>query len=314
MELQVAPSGKSLAVMDALVQRGVIDVDRSGSKPIVKWAGDQVDWAPRMRLGDLVPFLKVEVSGGDAATLSKVELVLALLQRGWQVADGAAEVQYKPGDSRVFPKEMVMRSALAFACLLKGEIFEKGAPHILLQQCDGYYKCLLKLADLSQFHLLEGFDRLTNRKFDRLSRGLPARASGPMGVGDPSLAIEDAAGDGEPIGDLMEAPAVLEASVAGGQQAAFVARPPPIRVRGQVVYYDGCTHTSRQQRMFISCQNRAHGRCQKYRFVRQHPSEHHVAAWLLAWQELSHTTDDRMAHYAMEPADDAIARWQALVV
>ena len=83
----------------------------------------------------------------------------------------------------------------------------------------------------------------------------------------------------------------------------------PIECDGMRVCFDGCSHHSGLQRLFIRCTEWDHGRCEKYLYLKDHPSANHAAAWLFAWQTLGWMAPDHIEHYGFDPEDDHIAEY-----
>ena len=77
---------------------------------------------------------------------------LELCHRGWQCEVGPLNRRAK-GDRKLLEIGMLQRSSAYLKSLLSEDsIFAKGCPYFHHGQCEAYYRCLLTLTDLSQFH------------------------------------------------------------------------------------------------------------------------------------------------------------------
>ena len=264
---------------------------------------------------DPQPILRVSVPQEvtKISTTPKLSLLLLLLQEGWKV-DEQATLLFKKKSSLRLPPTMLMRASTSLAALARREdIFKKGATQIELDQCDGYYKCLMDLSDLKKFHSQRGFKTFGNDEFLRLLKGLPVHAAGAAsaaildnGVGtDAGMgALEDGRASDDDVVGVVALPPGLEV---GDVPMAGVR--PPVRCGGHIVHFDGYSHTSGRLRMFISCSNPEHGKCEKYKFVHAFPTEKATAAWLMAWKDMSRLVTDRLEHYSLEPSEAAMDSW-----
>ena len=182
-----------------------------------------------------------------------------------------------------------------------------------MNQCDGYYKCLLILPDLKKLHDRADFSTLSNADFEKLCKGIPV-ASAVLALEDADvepfrpihvLALQDGAvNDPDPAGHVAAAPDPLVES--------FEIK--PIVCRGLSVSFDNCTHASGMRRCFITCHDPSHGRCQKYRFLHHHPNTENAVAYLLAWSECAFMfPGDHLSHYDHIPSAEDIAAWQELL-
>ena len=272
-------------VMNHLIQHSVIvayaeSQNDSDERYRVKLNPEHIDWEACVRIHNPVRILHCRSLDINKST-SKLDVVLQLLHHEWKPIHDSPYHMYVQGDSKEFPIAMVLKSVLGLKSLLNAsDIFGRGAPHILFNHCEAYYKCLFNLQDLHALHARSDFNSLTNSDFEKLCKGIP--------VVPAVLALED----GEVLPDIMDG-------------AVPVAE-------GITVYFDGCSHSNGKQRLFINSPNvDAHGRCSLYQLLEKHESERACAAYLLAWRAESHLHDTRHEHYASVPSNGAQAAWMA---
>ena len=102
---------------------------------------------------------------GAISKLSKMEILVHLIQLGWVKADGLLADGYAPGDALRLPLTCLDRpKSYLEALVLKDKIFAKKGdlPEILHRMTDSYYKCLLRLDDLSCISGLLHLEALTD--------------------------------------------------------------------------------------------------------------------------------------------------------
>ena len=309
------PVGPMKAAIDHLVAQGLMEVTiNTVGKTCLRLQPAELDWTVAIRVNSPVPLFKCECDNIEAST-SKLECILQLLQQHWSITD-AAPICLLPEGPQQIPKRMVLRSMLAYkAVLKKSDVFSRGAPSIQMNQCEGYYKCLLVLPDLKPLHARADFDKLSNADFEKLCKGIHV-ASALLALEDadvepyrppPVLALED----GDP--NDPEPPAHAVAPEHDPLVESFEI--PPVVCCGLSVSFDNCTHDSGMRRVFITCHDPSHGRCQKYRFLHHHPNTNSAIAYLFAWTEnASMFPGDHLSHYGHIPSAEDIASWQALLL
>ena len=139
----------------------------------------------------------------------------------------------------------------------------------------------------------------------------------------PMLAL----GDGDPDPDGFAVPA-LEGDVEGEGGLALPPLPPIRDVEerelaprslwclGYHVRFDGCSHSSGEQRGYVNCpMEREHGdACIKYSQVNQHGNWQECAAWLACWITLGSGSDNKADHLAYEPWPEAVKAAMGTIV
>ena len=309
VKLLKPPTGIALVVIDELVANDVVEVRKENDVWTLLLKPDHVEWRACRNVTGPAMFFHC-FSSDILHSTSKLEAVLQLVQLGWLAIDTETQA-FAPGGAKVFPKRMALRSGTGLKALLNAEdIFSRGAPCIDSNQCDGYYRCLHTLPDLAPFCARPDLAQLTNIQFMRLCKGLS--------VPTILFAIEDGGVDEsveDQVGGLLALEdGFVEEEVGGPLEGmmGMIAQSfgkPPIECDGMRVCFDGCSHHSGLQRLFIRCTEWDHGRCEKYLYLKDHPSANHAAAWLFAWQALGWMAPDHIEHYGFDPEDDHIAEY-----
>ena len=105
----------------------------------------------------------------------------------------------------------------------------------------------------------------------------------------------------------------LMGAAAGGGHA-FPVAPRKVTVLGQVVHFDGCTHSSGIQRGYVSCPNLRHPNCFKYRQIDQFADWQECAAWLALWLRDGKHEEIKQDHTDFEPYPDEVQAARATLL
>ena len=214
---------------------------------------------------------------------------------------------FAKGRPLTFPRNCFYRPALMLLCLNCADvIFGRGLDSIKLKQCEGYYKCLLKLGDLRHFNTAENFDKFTNAHFEALALGkeLPVvgAAVAPLPAAEcpaPEAVVDDeySAADIEPVPVGM-----------AGEAATFGI--PRIRTELCTVIFDNFSHSSGRRRALCECKHHTEGptRCEKACFMDEWGNcPQKSAAYLVAWRRLADLFSTKEEHTFSEPSDEHVA-------
>ena len=300
--------GYSSSMLSALQECGVLSIGDSEFGDLSLQVDlSAIDWRLSVYVTGPCPLLRCDrMQSCSKVQRNKMELVSGLLQQGWEpVADPA---HYTPGAMLHFPHDAFERPATLMLCLMfAAQIFHKGCGEIRMRQCDGYYKCRLRLTTLRDFHSHPQFLRFRNVHFEALANGkalppLPEDAALPPP--HEVLAIEGGLVDDVPAGELVPA-AMLP--------AAGVFHIPPIKFEGATVVFDNCTHISGKRRAICVCAecDDTGGRCERSVFMQDYDDDKNAAAaFLFAWRKLGpYCCGDKVLHRSTDPevgAADAI--------
>jgi len=274
---------------------------------------DGVQWKTGVLLASPIPVCRVLNMTRDVLTCTKIELLLRLALQGWENAQPTGPVLPGPGMERRC--RMDERHALSYLAAMVScdAIFEKGVDQIEQDQCDHYYRCLLRL-DIE--HLAPVITDMDGRG-DKWFRGILKRE----GIRD---AIEDGSssdGDGAPPGGGAQARvgmAVAEplALVPWTQQAltrklVFMG---PGTDEIKVVFDHPSARTGKQQ-CWHPCVTHQDTACIRWRTVTDDPR--HMLAAIYAWHLAGKTRvalSTRTTHMAWEPSPDDVARCERSLV
>ena len=301
----------SNSTLEVLVEHGVLhlETDPDIGDTVVSLDPSKVRWEAVLATG--APSSVVAVPMLADASISKLDTALELIRQGWSFVD-VPEEPYRPGGDRIFCGSVARRPHLYFASLLQASlIFAKGAPQIIHDGTQGYYKALMVLRDLVSLHARPDFNTLSHWHFLRLAAGLSVPLGGAaLGDGDaPPLALED--GD---LGDDVVESAVGFSIAQLTEGADAILHGGFCNYRGKIVRFDNFTHASGIQRGYISCSRSKsthpnhHRACYRYTQVCNFPNHLHVAAYLMAWDAGGCTCPSREDHQNFEPPAHVVTR------
>ena len=243
-----------------------------------------------------------------------------VVRAGWALTDGF------PGSYTVVSAREVSKSVLSaplnqlLAIKDMDAILSKGAGKILMGKPDMYYKCLLALPSLTDFHEQPNFPALKNVHFAALAIGahcppldaaaaLPALEDEerPLPIDDGAVGEADEEGEAKPY---LALPVGLAASSGLPEHApvASFAIAPMDLPNGCRVHFDNFSSRSLSRRAIVTCRHPDHGRCVKETYFHRHDNDaHKAAAWLGAWEDLKSRNDYHIEHLADYPDAASVA-------
>lgn len=173
--------------------------------------------------------------------------------------------------------------------LMCQDLFGQGITHIVHGMREMYYRFLCEMPPeaVAALHARSDLHKLRRLHYLALMRGdslpiLGPDRRGPAHAGQAPAHVasdsgSDAGDDGVDLGPapVPEAPAIDPFK--------------PFFVRGTIVKWDFCSHSSGVQRGYIRCEQ--HSACWRYAQISVHPSKQRLAAYLFAWRELGRYVD-----------------------
>jgi hypothetical protein len=218
----------------------------------------------------------------EFAVASKLDLVLALLRKGW-VAEAPA-VPYAAGGDRKFLPNRVRPTSYFHCLLMARELFRKGVPDISHDLTDIHYQCMLRLHGDALLEFLR-----------RLRDGIPdfaewARASLRDGVGaDEGYPVVEDGGDGgasdEGGDDIVVAPPAIVPAILDAEHSWRRAKV-QIGDNTYKVYVDNYSHQTGRRRVYIDCGQPEHHHCLRYFFCDEFGDREQCFAHVVAWARL----------------------------
>lgn len=240
--------------------------------------------------------------------MSKIELVLALLYKGFEAIDGGVLQPMRPGDKLKFLGSDFFRNAEYFKALNQlDSLWAKGVPQVLHHRPKAYYECLLTLSGerLRTFLALPGLDQLSSKQMANFLAGKELDA--PQARRLAAAPADDDAG--HEVDDVDEGAMADDALV---RHVPLVMEVPSMTVsiggEQYIVHYDSCSHSHGNLRAYIRCAAHAGQACIKYTQVRFHPSRERCVAFLVAWSRIGHSMlgQSKGAHLRSIPTDAEI--------
>lgn len=281
----------STVSLNALIDKNIMVRQRSifGDEVLVfNW--DKVQWNAQRVLCEPIFLGCVAQDVPDPRQMSKVSLMMALLQMGW-TADRDAVTLTSESARGVYIRNL-FRSKSYFLALLDSPriLHEKRFPGIPHDKPIGFYECLLNLDEtaLRSMRNDANYPRYKNQHFLSILKGhgvdfdLAVLMNGEVENVDNPVAME--------LAPLM--PALMQPRAANK----------PIVSRGGMfrINFDNFSHSSGTLRAFIRCGNDDHNQqvtdCQRYTDVKIYDSIRDCCAFLVAWAKDGHCTADRQAH------------------
>ena len=291
-DLSMAAPDHSIADVNELVGQGILESREDGfgdcmyaiSAKALSWQGHTR--ATHVELDVTRPF---DAEWGHCC---KLELLVALLQKGWKASPHIALLPFRVDSAKEFLASGIKGSRWYFVALLQaGLIFEKGISCVVHDMPGSYYQLLCEgdAEQLRQLPPMENIRRCAHRHFLALLKRQPLpelleqdafplpEDGGPDQEAevpqDGAIAVAPEPSEAHPV---LEGPSL---AVPAGFTVDVRHRPdaPLCRVR-----YDNATHASGIQRAYIGCPW-GHPDCWKYRQTNLTPDKDEMIAYLYCW-------------------------------
>ena len=258
-----------------------------------------------------IPLALAHFRGVALNQYSKLEMIQYLLKRGFMPIEQPQKALLRTGGAwEIWPPGLYKTKQYLMALCYSPIIFAKqgSLPGIVHQGTDSYYKCLLRLTDLTDI-AAKSFDELINasdRTFTPMLRDIPEPTHHPDRADDQiedQLAIENEGLDDEALPSAP--PLAIQIRAVHMAEDAVPCR--VVGFRPMRACFDNWTHSSGNRRVFIHCS--LHDACRLYIFIKDFPSTERAISYLFAWSHagtLFPRREQCKDHIANKPQDSDI--------
>ena len=269
-----------------------------------------IAWSPVHLVSAPVSICRVSHASKNPLKLSKLEVLVALVHQGW--TDGRPAEPLTPDSAQIC--KLNAKQSLSYLCVMmcKDKVFAKGAPSIDHDQCDHYYRVLLRLDANALAQALAMFAGKKDDWFRRLFKKHKPKDD------------KDSDSSDDPVVQPRPNRVPPEAGLASPLPAPII-DPSLVPWRRQLVsiggdseklkvYVDNMCHVTGVQKTWLTCLE--HDRaCIRWRnVVGEKPKFFaRMYAWHLDGRRMACLTD-RETHMAHDPSEDFVLECERCLV